>query len=219
MAKAYHPDKNLGDKTATAKFQDIQEAWSVLSDADLKSSYDSKRASSNENSNQHSWHEEEEYDDPNDDDDAMSDEDQDDRKKSRRSAGSNTGPKASKTPRPRPAEHDINAAKNATFSSYFYDDFTEKTYLVKLREAACQAQYLWRKAENARSMANNYMKWGRGNKEEVNRVTEYAIRMQRQKWAFEERRKVHSTRAAELKRQRRADIEAAKAYDARYGAY
>ena len=40
MAKQYHPDLNPGDKTAEAKFKEVNEAYSILSDADKKARYD-----------------------------------------------------------------------------------------------------------------------------------------------------------------------------------
>lgn len=40
LAKKYHPDMNPGDKQAEAKFKEINEAYSVLSDSDKKARYD-----------------------------------------------------------------------------------------------------------------------------------------------------------------------------------
>src|SRR5574340_168795 len=40
LACKYHPDLNPGDKTAEARFKDIQEAYAVLSDAKKRAQYD-----------------------------------------------------------------------------------------------------------------------------------------------------------------------------------
>ncbi|MDP4153413.1 MAG: molecular chaperone DnaJ [Bacillota bacterium] len=40
LAKKYHPDMNPGDKTAEAKFKEVNEAYEVLSDTDKKARYD-----------------------------------------------------------------------------------------------------------------------------------------------------------------------------------
>lgn len=40
LAKKYHPDMNPGDKSAEAKFKEVNEAYEVLSDPDKKSRYD-----------------------------------------------------------------------------------------------------------------------------------------------------------------------------------
>lgn len=40
LAMKYHPDKNQGDKKSEEKFKEINEAYSVLSDADQKNKYD-----------------------------------------------------------------------------------------------------------------------------------------------------------------------------------
>ena len=40
LAKKYHPDMNPGDKDAEAHFKEVNEAYSVLSDAEKKSRYD-----------------------------------------------------------------------------------------------------------------------------------------------------------------------------------
>src|SRR5438045_7078583 len=41
LARKYHPDKNPGDASAEERFKEIQEAYSVLSDADKRKRYDS----------------------------------------------------------------------------------------------------------------------------------------------------------------------------------
>ena len=40
LAKKYHPDMNPGDKEAEVKFKEVNEAYSVLSDAEKKARYD-----------------------------------------------------------------------------------------------------------------------------------------------------------------------------------
>ena len=40
LAQQYHPDKNPGDKAAEAKFKEINEAYTVLSDPDKRGKYD-----------------------------------------------------------------------------------------------------------------------------------------------------------------------------------
>ncbi|MBU3175838.1 J domain-containing protein [Clostridium estertheticum] len=42
LVKKYHPDTNINDKTLGAKFQEINEAYSILSDERLKKQYDEK---------------------------------------------------------------------------------------------------------------------------------------------------------------------------------
>ncbi|WP_156760313.1 DnaJ C-terminal domain-containing protein [Microbacterium karelineae] len=44
LARRYHPDSNPGDAAAEAKFKDISEAYSVLSDAEQRKEYDELRA-------------------------------------------------------------------------------------------------------------------------------------------------------------------------------
>lgn len=44
LARQYHPDSNPGDARAEAKFKEISEAFSVLSDAEQRKEYDAVRA-------------------------------------------------------------------------------------------------------------------------------------------------------------------------------
>jgi molecular chaperone DnaJ len=44
LARKYHPDSNAGDAKAEAKFKEISEAYSVLSDAEQRREYDEIRA-------------------------------------------------------------------------------------------------------------------------------------------------------------------------------
>lgn len=44
LARKYHPDSNPGDAKAEAKFKEISEAYSVLSDAEQRTEYDQIRA-------------------------------------------------------------------------------------------------------------------------------------------------------------------------------
>jgi molecular chaperone DnaJ len=44
LARQYHPDSNAGDAKAEARFKEISEAYSVLSDPDQRSEYDQVRA-------------------------------------------------------------------------------------------------------------------------------------------------------------------------------
>ncbi|KAA9108388.1 DnaJ C-terminal domain-containing protein [Microbacterium rhizomatis] len=44
LARKYHPDSNQGDTAAEAKFKEISEAYSVLSDAEQRKEYDQIRA-------------------------------------------------------------------------------------------------------------------------------------------------------------------------------
>ena len=43
LAKRYHPDRNKGDASAEAKFKEVQEAYSVLSDERKREEYDMMR--------------------------------------------------------------------------------------------------------------------------------------------------------------------------------
>ena len=40
LAKKYHPDMNPGDKEAEAKFKEVNEAYSILSDSEKRARYD-----------------------------------------------------------------------------------------------------------------------------------------------------------------------------------
>lgn len=51
LAKKYHPDKNKDDESAIKKFQDVSEAYEVLSDEKSKEEYDKKLESMNSKSN------------------------------------------------------------------------------------------------------------------------------------------------------------------------
>src|SRR5690349_6813819 len=44
LARKYHPDSNQGDAKAEAKFKEVSEAYSVLSDAEQRKEYDQIRA-------------------------------------------------------------------------------------------------------------------------------------------------------------------------------
>lgn len=44
LARKYHPDSNAGDPAAEAKFKEVSEAYSVLSDKDQRAEYDQMRA-------------------------------------------------------------------------------------------------------------------------------------------------------------------------------
>ena len=44
LARKYHPDSNPGDAKAEAKFKEVSEAYSVLSDKEQRKEYDAFRA-------------------------------------------------------------------------------------------------------------------------------------------------------------------------------
>src|SRR5688572_13175771 len=44
LARQHHPDSNAGDAQAEARFKEISEAYSVLSDAGMRAEYDQMRA-------------------------------------------------------------------------------------------------------------------------------------------------------------------------------
>lgn len=44
LAKKYHPDRNPDDKDALRKFQEVNEAYEVLSKEDTRKKYDNERA-------------------------------------------------------------------------------------------------------------------------------------------------------------------------------
>jgi molecular chaperone DnaJ len=44
LARQYHPDSNAGDAKAEARFKEISEAYSVLSDPEMRAEYDQMRA-------------------------------------------------------------------------------------------------------------------------------------------------------------------------------
>lgn len=48
LAKKYHPDKNVGDEQAHSKFQELGEAYYILSNNDLREKYDNNSLSDNE---------------------------------------------------------------------------------------------------------------------------------------------------------------------------
>lgn len=51
LAKKYHPDRNSGDENALRMFQEVNEAYEVLSNDKSKEEYDKKRAAFNTNKN------------------------------------------------------------------------------------------------------------------------------------------------------------------------
>ena len=51
LAKKYHPDRNQDDKDALRKFQEVNEAYEVLSNEDSRKKYDNERANFKGNNN------------------------------------------------------------------------------------------------------------------------------------------------------------------------
>lgn len=49
LAKKYHPDRNPDNKEALAKFQEINEAYEVLSNEESRKKYDNQRSGFNKN--------------------------------------------------------------------------------------------------------------------------------------------------------------------------
>ena len=49
LAKKYHPDRNKDDKDALQKFQEVNEAYEVLSNEDSRKKYDNERSNNKEN--------------------------------------------------------------------------------------------------------------------------------------------------------------------------
>ena len=49
LAKKYHPDRNQGDKDALRKFQEVNEAYEVLSKEESRKKYDQERFKENNN--------------------------------------------------------------------------------------------------------------------------------------------------------------------------
>ena len=45
LAKKYHPDRNVNDENALRKFQEVNEAYEVLSNEDSRREYDKKKSS------------------------------------------------------------------------------------------------------------------------------------------------------------------------------
>src|SRR5690625_6696266 len=53
LARKYHPDQNAGDANAEAKFKEVGEAYSVLSDSEKRQQYDALRAMAGGRSEEH----------------------------------------------------------------------------------------------------------------------------------------------------------------------
>ncbi|WP_160685642.1 DnaJ domain-containing protein [Clostridium sp. C2-6-12] len=49
LAKKYHPDRNPDDKEALRKFQEVNEAYEVLSNEDSRNKYNNERSNNKEN--------------------------------------------------------------------------------------------------------------------------------------------------------------------------
>jgi len=48
LAKKYHPDRNKDDKEALRKFQEVNEAYEILSNEDSRKKYDNERSKNKE---------------------------------------------------------------------------------------------------------------------------------------------------------------------------
>lgn len=51
LAKKYHPDRNVNDENALRKFQEVNEAYEVLSNEDSRREYDKKKSSFEQSNN------------------------------------------------------------------------------------------------------------------------------------------------------------------------
>lgn len=51
LAKKYHPDRNVNDENSLRKFQEVNEAYEVLSNEDSRREYDKKKSSFEQSNN------------------------------------------------------------------------------------------------------------------------------------------------------------------------